>query len=223
MNEVKQITDYRKACDCKGTSSSGTHITRAPGISDNKVTYREWSSAIPACNVCGKLWKKIEQAERPSRLDRFMARTREAVAWGTCPRLPVGAVVARGGRLISEGWNGAPSGQPHCTDVGCIVVNDHCARAIHAEDNALWFAGEQACIGADLYVSHVPCYNCANLILRARIARVIFEHIYKVDQAAVALLVTRCNLYRYQDGELLPVWSVEQVDRWGQKEKEYRI
>jgi dCMP deaminase len=208
----------KRACTCQDAEPVPPGITYKP---DGETDFN--ASPFPLCSVCSRPWFARDVPPRPSRLDRFMARTREAKTWGTCPRLPVGAVVARGGRLISEGWNGAPSGQPHCTEVGCIVANDHCARAIHAEDNALWFAGEQACIGADLYVSHVPCYNCANLIVRARIARVIFEHIYKVDQAAVALLVANCEVFRYRDGELLPVWSVEQVDRWGRVEKEFQL
>lgn len=56
----------------------------------------------------------------------------------TCPRAAIGVVlVDRHRRIISTGFNGAPRGEPHCTDVGCEIFADHCVRAVHAEVNAV--------------------------------------------------------------------------------------
>jgi len=132
---------------------------------------------------------------------RFMDLCREAAnGWSTCPREAVGAVVARGGEIVKPGWNGAPSGQPHCTDVGCIMVGGHCIGGQHAEDNALWYAGRDACEGATLYVSHFPCWRCALAIVRARIARVVYEKAYRVDERALKLLYSTCSLEQFVDG-----------------------
>ena len=55
----------------------------------------------------------------------------------TCNRLSVGAVLVRDRRVIAEGYNGSVSGDVHCTDRGCYMVNGHCLRTIHAEQNVL--------------------------------------------------------------------------------------
>ena len=51
----------------------------------------------------------------------------------TCERLSVGAILVRDKRVIAGGYNGAVSGDDHCIDVGCYVVDGHCLRTIHAE------------------------------------------------------------------------------------------
>ncbi len=118
--------------------------------------------------------------------------------WSTCPRARVGAVVVLDGEIVKHGYNGAPPKQPHCDDVGCLIVDGHCVRTLHAEDNALWLAGRDKCIGADLYVTHFPCYNCAKLIVRAGIARVVYEKAYRVDDRAMALLSDVCEVVQFE-------------------------
>lgn len=57
----------------------------------------------------------------------------------TCPRASIGAVIMNSQhRIIATGFNGAATGQTHCTDVGCLMIPgaDHCLRATHAEINA---------------------------------------------------------------------------------------
>ena len=143
---------------------------------------------------------------------RFIDLCREAAnGWSTCQREAVGAVVARGGEIVKPGWNGAPSGQPHCIDVGCLMDDGHCIRAIHAEDNALWYAGREACNGATLYVSHFPCWRCAQVIVRAGIARVVYEQEYRVDERARRLLYSSCSLERFVDGKAKMVKILEEV------------
>jgi dCMP deaminase len=142
---------------------------------------------------------------RPTTDQRFMALTELAKTWGTCPRLPVGAVVARGPEIVALGFNGAPSGQRHCVDVGCLVENDHCIRAMHAESNALWLAGRERTPWATLYVSHFPCYHCANEIVRAGIARVVYGAEYKMDERALHLLLGACRVQQFVDGKVVCV------------------
>jgi len=143
---------------------------------------------------------------------RFIDLCREAAnGWSTCNREAVGAVVAHGSEIVKPGWNGAPSGQPHCEDAGCIMDNGHCIRAIHAEDNALWYAGRDACVGATLYVSHFPCWRCAQLIARAKIARVVYESKYRVDERALRLLYSVCSLEQFVDGRARPEMILEEV------------
>lgn len=101
---------------------------------------------------------------------------------GTCNRAQVGAVLARDGRIIATGYVGAPSGLPHCQDVGCDVSEfSGCLRTVHAEANAIAFAARYgiATEGSNLYCTHSPCGNCAKLIINAGISRVIYEQQYR--------------------------------------------
>ena len=96
----------------------------------------------------------------------------------TCPRANVGSVVvSQDRRLLSVGYNGAPRGAPHCTDVGCRVIDGHCVRAVHAELNALLNLEGRA-EGGTMYVTHAPCVRCAGAIAQAGIRTVIYWHDY---------------------------------------------
>lgn len=90
----------------------------------------------------------------------------------TCSRLAVGAVIARDGRAMSTGYNGALVGMPHCVH----LWNDPCTEAVHAEANAILFAARYGVgtEGADLYTTHEPCIACARMIVNAGISKVVF-------------------------------------------------
>ncbi len=110
---------------------------------------------------------------------------------GTCTRLQVGAVLTRFRRIISTGYNGAPSGMPHCvhksvhpdgTETIIGLDNDlGCMFAVHAEANVIAFAARHGVntFGSVLYTTHSPCVNCARLLMNAGIQEVIFEHQYR--------------------------------------------
>jgi dCMP deaminase len=105
----------------------------------------------------------------------------------TCPRRSVGAVLVRDKRILATGYNGAPSGLPHCPELGpthewptgCLRAG-HCIRALHAEQNALLQAAKigVACDGATIYVTCQPCNACAKMVINAGIKRVIYEGEY---------------------------------------------
>jgi dCMP deaminase len=92
----------------------------------------------------------------------------------------VGAVIVRDKRILTTGYNGAPSNLPHCTEVGCLMVNGHCVRTLHAEQNAII---QGALHGVDvscstIYVTHQPCLVCAKMIINAGIERVVYAGHY---------------------------------------------
>ena len=99
---------------------------------------------------------------------------------GTCPRRRVGCVIVKDNRIISTGYNGAPSGFEHCIDVGCLMVGDHCIRAVHAEQNAITFAAKHGISvkGAELYTTDFPCLNCARMIVNAGIKKIYYQNPY---------------------------------------------
>lgn len=75
--------------------------------------------------------------KRPDWNTYFINIAKEVAKRSTCPRASVGAVIVKDNRILSTGYNGAPPGEPHCTDVGCLMENNHCERTIHAETNAV--------------------------------------------------------------------------------------
>lgn len=105
---------------------------------------------------------------------------------GTCNRAKVGVVIARDGRILSTGYNGAPSGMPHCHH---SLNSDPCTTAVHAEANAIAFAARHgvALEGAELHTTLTPCQPCAQLIINAGIVRVISFQPYR-DQSGLKLL-----------------------------------
>ncbi len=106
----------------------------------------------------------------------------------TCLRASVGAVLAFDGRIVSMGYNGAPAGMPHCSEMNC-AVEQTCTRTVHAEANTIAFAAKSgiATQGATLYTTHSPCNDCAKLIINAGIVKVIYWQEYR-DETPLLLL-----------------------------------
>ena len=100
----------------------------------------------------------------------------------TCDRKAVGAVlVDRRNRIVATGFNGAPSGLPHCCDVGCIMDDgNHCVRVIHAETNAILEGMKRGEIeGSTMYVTVFPCMRCLALMIQGGVRRVVYDEVYR--------------------------------------------
>jgi len=123
----------------------------------------------------------------------------------TCSRLHVGCVIHREGRILVQGYNGAPAGLEHC-DHSCTCAElekgasnhipwrenkEHylacasqkpCLRAVHAEQNAISFAARWGVglEGAELFCTNQPCLACAQTIINAGIVRVIYAEPYRL-------------------------------------------
>jgi len=100
------------------------------------------------CFRCGRVIKE-DTMTRPNWDLYFIQIAIAVAARSTCKRASVGAVITRHNWILSTGYNGAPAGAPHCLEVGCIVKNDHCVRAVHAEINAINHAKELSISLAD--------------------------------------------------------------------------
>lgn len=111
---------------------------------------------------------------RPTWDAYFIGLAQQAARMGTCDRAQVGAVIVRKNRVMSTGYNGAPRGLPHCSQDGHLMENGHCERTLHAEVNALIFAGIERTTGATMYVTHLPCRRCAGLMVNAKIDKVVY-------------------------------------------------
>ncbi|MCX7896107.1 MAG: dCMP deaminase family protein, partial [Thermoanaerobaculum sp.] len=114
----------------------------------------------------------------------FMNLAREAATRSTCPRKAVGAVLVRDRAVLATGYNGSIRGLAHCTEAGCLVVNGHCVRTVHAEANALIQAARHGVRieGADCYVTASPCWECFKLLANAGIRRIVFAEFYRDER-----------------------------------------
>jgi dCMP deaminase len=115
----------------------------------------------------------------------------------TCLRRRVGAVLVKEKRILSTGYNGAPSGVPHCLEVGCLREKmripsgerHELCRGLHAEQNAIIQAAYHGVSVKDsiLYVTCHPCSVCAKMIINAGIRKVIISQGYPDSLAATML------------------------------------
>lgn len=105
----------------------------------------------------------------------------------TCSRLHVGAIAVRGGQVLAEGYNGAPTGLPHCEHPFPQIAS--CTRAVHAEVNVIASAARYGVSldQASVYVTHSPCASCAGLLINAGIAHVTYCKPFR-DTAGIDLL-----------------------------------
>ena len=111
---------------------------------------------------------------------RFMELAETVGSWSSCwqENRHVGAVIVKDKRIMTTGYNGAPSGTRH-----------ELCYAVHAEQNAITQAarmGINIC-GATLYCTHQPCIICTKIIINAGIKRVVYKYGYP-DEFSLRLL-----------------------------------
>lgn len=112
---------------------------------------------------------------RPKWDDYFLKLAMLASERATCPRMHCGCVLVKDKNVIATGYNGSIPGDEHCEDVGCLVIDNHCVRTVHAEMNAVVQAAKRGhgVEGATAYVTNMPCTACAKALITAGINRVV--------------------------------------------------
>lgn len=111
--------------------------------------------------------------------------------------LKVGAVAVRDKRVICTGFNGTPPGADNTCEHIVNGVLKTKRDVEHAERNLVFYAARYGIKldGADLYVTHMPCEECARSLLLAGFSRVIYKNYWKTD--AGILLLVRNNVTVY--------------------------
>lgn len=125
----------------------------------------------------------------------------------TCLRRQVGAVIVKDNRIITTGYNGAPSGLMHCTELGFCErerlqipsgQRHELCRALHAEQNAIIQAAKVGVSteGATIYITLQPCVICAKMLINAGITRIVHRGQYPdalsqsiLEEAGIAVVV----------------------------------
>lgn len=132
---------------------------------------------------------------RPVWHEYFMAIAKLISTRSTCSSRPVGCVIVGDNRILVSGYNGPPSGAPHCSEQGngrdifCLrrsvqapdeKKHEFCP-SIHAEDNAVRLAKTLGLNirGSSLYITLAPCIHCIKILREAGVRRVFFELQYQ--------------------------------------------
>lgn len=129
----------------------------------------------------------MDKKEKAFQLDcRYL---RMAQVWAEnsyCQRRKVGALIVKDKMIISDGYNGTPSGFPNVCENADNVTH---AYVLHAEANAITKIARSgnSSDGATLYVTAAPCLECAKLIIQAGIRRVIYSEHYRLEDGVELL------------------------------------
>lgn len=112
--------------------------------------------------------------------ERYLRMARIWAENSYCERRKVGALVVKDNAIISDGYNGTPSGFENiCEENGATIP-----YVMHAEANAITklARSNNSSDGATLYITASPCIECAKLIIQAGIKRVIYGEKYRLDE-----------------------------------------
>ena len=134
---------------------------------------------------------------RPSWDQYFLEIAKVVAKRSSCVRRQIGAVIVKDRRILTTGYNGAPSGLPHCIEIGCMRdelniesgTRHEMCRALHSEMNAIIQAAQHGVStkGATLYCTHQPCSVCSRMLINAGIVRIVYTGDYP-DEFARTLL-----------------------------------
>lgn len=112
---------------------------------------------------------------------RYMRMTRIWAENSYCKRRQVGALIVKDQMIISDGYNGTPSGFENvCEDENNMTKS----YVLHAEANAITkiARSSNSSEGATMYVTASPCIECAKLIIQAGIKRVVYGERYRLEE-----------------------------------------
>jgi len=114
-----------------------------------------------------------------------------------CNRRKVGALLVKDKMIISDGYNGTPSGFENV----CEDENDKTfSYVLHAEANAITKVAKSnnSSDGATLYVTSSPCVECSKLIIQSGIKRVVFSDLYRLDEGIKLLEKAKIEIVKIE-------------------------
>ena len=123
-----------------------------------------------------------------------------AEIWATnsyCKRMQVGSLIVKNKSIISDGYNGSPTGFPNeCEDDDNVTLN----YVLHAEANAITKLAKstQSSDGSTLYVTVSPCFECSKLIIQAGVKRLVFKEVYRKPESLKFLFDAGIEIVRLE-------------------------
>lgn len=125
----------------------------------------------------------------------------------TCLKKSVGAALVCAGRIVSTGYNGAPSETPHCKKNTCWRMgsrdnkNPQLCRGVHAEINCIIqcaIHGIEIKQPSTIFCTHFPCMSCAKMIINAKIDNIVFHNEYEMDNIHKMKLLKESSVKIYK-------------------------
>jgi dCMP deaminase len=148
--------------------------------------------------------------KRPSWDEYFMEVAHLVSKRATCHRRSVGAVLVKEKKILATGYNGAPSGLKHCTDMTCLRQKlnipsgqrHELCRGLHAEQNVILQAALHGTSTKDssLYITNQPCVICAKMLINAGIREIIICGVYPDELAAKFLKEAKIRVRKVARG-----------------------
>lgn len=149
--------------------------------------------------------------ERPDNDAYFMRMAELVSSRSTCLRRKVGAVIIKEKRVLSTGYNGAPKGLEHCSEVGCVReqqdvssgTRHELCRGVHAEQNAVIQAAYfgVSIKGATIYTTAFPCVLCSKILVNAGIEEIIYKDDYVDDLSKSIMEESDIRMRRFSAGD----------------------
>ncbi|MPN40067.1 tRNA-specific adenosine deaminase [bioreactor metagenome] len=151
---------------------------------------------------------------RPGWDDYFMEIAAMVATRSTCLRRQVGCVIVKDRRILSTGYNGAPSGVSHCSETGCRREKEgipsgqrhEMCRGVHAEQNAIIQGARYGIIlqGATAYLTTQPCSICTKMLINAGIEEIIFDGDYPDEMSRLLLKEAGVFCHKYKKAQNTP-------------------
>ncbi|WP_294247181.1 dCMP deaminase family protein [uncultured Chryseobacterium sp.] len=131
----------------------------------------------------------------------YLKMAQEWAKLSYCKRKQVGALIVKDRMIISDGYNGTPSGFENCCEDSAGQTHWY---VLHAEANAILklAASTQSAKGATLYLTLSPCKECSKLILQAGITRLVYINEYSDDDGISFLRNHQIEIEQISDCEL---------------------
>jgi len=141
---------------------------------------------------------------RLSRTDYYLIMAKWASYRSTCTRARHGCVLVdkKSNRVVSIGYNGSPPGKAHCEEegIGCLLVDNHCIRTIHAEIQAI---SRIRGIFDELiaYITSMPCINCYKALVAVNVKEIKCIDLYADSDRDKLIVFYGVPIYRHRINE----------------------
>jgi dCMP deaminase len=124
--------------------------------------------------------------------DSYWLRIATTIGYASSCRVGIGTVLIKNRKIVGTGFVGSISGDNHCSDVGCLMVENYgiqgssssgksCIRTIHSELNAILHSKERGDTDGwlECYTTYQPCLSCLKALLTIGVRKIVFEKPYK--------------------------------------------
>ena len=145
------------------------------------------------------------EKKRLSRTDYYLLMAKWASYRSTCTRARHGCVLVdkESNRVVSIGYNGSPPGKAHCEEegIGCLLVDGHCIRTIHAEIQAISMI-RGVFDGLIAYITAMPCINCYKALVAVNVKEIRCIDLYADEKRDELVKFYEVPIFRHLINEV---------------------